>query len=124
MCKKKGECWKNPCHKEAACYDNFDSNGKLSNPPFNCICNTNKGYVETENLGIGENGCLLLPKRHTHNTDLSAIPDKYAPMMSNPDYSNINRKQYSIKHHIESDFHQNVIHSHIHKEKIYSPISS
>ena len=112
----KGECWKKPCNKNAICYDNFNDDGSVnSNNPYVCKCDTSKGYIETEDMGKGENGCILLPKNHAHGVNEKKIPDKF----KKPEYKDINKNQFAIRKHLDSDFHSNMFYSHIHKS--YSP---
>lgn len=113
----KGKCYTNPCHKNALCYDNFNSDGTFNN--FICKCDRNKGYIETDKLGVGKEGCVLLPNTHTHITDINNISEEAKNILKKDNKLDI--KPFSIKKHIDDEFHQNLNHNHIHKSLTYTP---
>ena len=57
-----GECHKNPCHPKANCFDNFTDDGRYINTI--CKCDINKGFIQTEDKGFGEDGCFAVPGKH------------------------------------------------------------
>ena len=107
----KGMCHLNPCHENAFCYDNFKQDGKFDN--FVCRCDTTKGYVETEKKGVGKDGCLLLPKKHNHLTNKNDL-GRFAGIK----VKGVDSNQYSIKTHLDSQFHNNIYNTHIHKHTV------
>ena len=86
--KIEGKCHTNPCHPNANCYDNFDEGtGKFLN--YVCRCDNSEGWVETEMVGRGPNGCIKLPSEHNHDIEEKEVPKELKedyPDLS-PDYS-------------------------------------
>ena len=101
----KGKCWTNPCHPNAKCYDRFDANGKFIE--YVCRCNNEEGYIETELLGVGQQGCRKIPTKHSHNL-LGLAPAT--------DYG-LSDKINQIMTHTDGDYHRKLEDSHIHKNK-------
>ena len=99
----KGECWKDPCHPNARCYDSFDDNGKFQG--YNCVCNENEGYMNTEKNGIGPGGCRKIPKNHKHDLFGDAPADNYG----------LGDRINKIMTHIDGDYHLELDGKHIHK---------
>ena len=80
-----GECHKNPCHPKANCFDNFTDDGRYINTV--CECDINKGYIQTEDKGFGEDGCFAVPGKHTHEIKTPAasygeLPEKFAKILT------------------------------------------
>ena len=101
----KGKCWSNPCHPNSKCYDRFDANGKFIE--YVCRCNNEEGYIETELLGVGQQGCRKIPTKHSHN-QLGLAPAI--------DYG-LSDKINQIMTHTDSDYHKKLESYHIHKNK-------
>ena len=105
----KGECWKNPCHPNAQCFDNFDqTDGTFID--YVGRCDVSQGWIETEDLGKGKNGCSQVPKNHHHDVK---IPILSAPEASH--YEGVDPSIFGIKFHLEEDYHKNKKGAHIHK---------
>ena len=45
---------------KANCFDNFTDDGRYINTV--CECDINKGYIQTEDKGFGEDGCFAVPE--------------------------------------------------------------
>ena len=99
----KGECWKDPCHPNAKCYDSFNENGKFQG--YNCICNENEGYTRTEKNGIGPGGCRKIPQDHKHELVGMAPADNY----------DLGDKVNRNMTHLDGDYHLELNGKHIHK---------
>ena len=99
----KGKCWTNPCHPNAKCYDRFDDKGNFVE--FVCRCNNDEGYIETELLGVGAQGCRKIPTKHSH--DLLGL----APAS---DYG-LSEEINQIMTHVDADYHRKLESKHLHK---------
>ena len=102
-----GECHKNPCHPKANCFDNFTDDGRYLNTL--CECDINKGFIQTEDKGFGEDGCFAVPGKHTHEIKTPAasygkLPEKFAKILT----------------HLDTDYHRKKTGGHLHKT---APIS-
>ena len=103
----KGQCHNNPCHPNAYCYDNFNNESGAYESTV-CKCDLSEGYVETESLGFGENGCKKFPNKHFHKVGES--DEKMAPGLS----SNVK----NIINHLGEDYHRRQLGKHLHKNYI------
>ena len=102
-----GECHKNPCHPKANCFDNFTDDGRYINTI--CDCDINKGFIQTEDKGFGEDGCFAIPGKHMHEIKTPAasygeLPEKFAKILT----------------HLDADYHRKKTGGHLHKT---APIS-
>ena len=119
--KIEGVCHTSPCHPNAVCYDNFDSDNKFID--FSCLCDINNNYIETEKQGVGPEGCVKLSDTHFHPTQNIDTDILSAPQIS--DYQDLIAKKpkvLSIMAHtkgLENTAYQGHFHDgdkpHIHK---------
>ena len=122
-CEKiKGECWKNPCHPNAFCYDNFDENGKYTGN-FACHCDHASNWIETEDKGKGKDGCTKISDKHYHpvkefeGTLTAPQQSDYADLLENkPDLLSVLGHTHGIANtDLNGKFHSNLNGFHIHK---------
>ena len=50
--------------RHANCFDNFTDDGTYLNTV--CLCDINKGFIQTEDKGFGKDGCFAVPGEHKH----------------------------------------------------------
>ena len=104
----RGDCWKNPCHPNANCYDNFNDDGSFSDSV--CRCDISSGWIETVYKGKGPNGCEKITTNHHHETKPRELTSK-----EKENYPDIDPKILSVKHHLDGDYHKLKKGTHIHK---------
>ena len=100
----KGECYKNPCHPKANCFDNFTDDGTYLNTI--CKCDIENGFIQTEDKGFGPDGCFGVPGKHKHEikapaTSYGDLPPKFAKILT----------------HMDGEYHRNKTSKHLHKIK-------
>ena len=106
----KGQCHKNPCHPNANCYDNFNNVSGAYESTV-CQCDLSEGWIETETLGFGENGCKKFPNKHFHNVRESE--DRWAP-----GYEDLSSNVKNIFKHLGEDYHKKQTGKHLHKNYV------
>ena len=105
-----GQCHKNPCHPNANCYDNFNNYTGTYESTV-CKCDLSSGWIETEKLGFGEDGCKKFPNKHSHK--LKESQDKWAP-----GYEDISSDVKNVYKHLGEDYHRKQTGIHLHKNFI------
>ena len=102
-----GQCHKNPCHPNANCYDNFNNDTGAYESTV-CRCDLSEGWIETESLGFGDNGCKKFPSSHFHKVRESE--DTWAP-----GYEELSSNVKNVFKHLGEDYHRRQVGKHLHK---------